>query len=132
MEGAYIQRLEYDFHCEISHCGSRVTCNPAPTDTDDDWLVFVDDHTHLSQMVERLTTDGWRWEGATEHYQNVASNTFMSWRRDNDNLIVTTNRDFARLHKVATRICTRLNLMQKADRIMVFQAVLYGNTEHGL
>jgi hypothetical protein len=28
---------------------------------------------------------------------------------------------------LATHICKRLNLRQKADRVAVFQAILYGN-----
>lgn len=109
-----------------------MTCNPAPVGTDTDYLVFVATDAHLSNLMTYLSNENWKWEGATEHYQNVCANTFTSFRRDGDNLIVTTNREFVRLHKIATRICTRLNLMSKPDRIMLFQAVLYGNTEWGL
>lgn len=127
-----IEKLQLWYGAEVTPCGSRVTCNPAPVDTDTDYLVFVATDDHLSKLLTYLDKEGWQWEGATEHYQNVCANTFTSFRRGSDNLIVTKNRDFVRLHKIATRICTRLNIMEKPDRIMVFQAVLYGNTEWGL
>lgn len=127
-----IEKLQLWYGAEVTPCGSRVTCNPAPVDTDTDYLVFVATDDHLSKLLTYLDKEGWQWEGATEHYQNVCASTFTSFRRGSDNLIVTKNRDFVRLHKIATRICARLNLMEKADRIMVFQAVLYGNTEWGL
>lgn len=127
-----IEKLQLWCGAEVTPCGSRVTCNPAPVDTDTDYLVFVATDDHLSKLFTYLDKEGWQWEGATEHYQNVCANTFASFRRGSDNLIVTKNRDFVRLHKIATRICARLNLMEKPDRIMVFQAVLYGNTEWGL
>lgn len=126
-----IDKLSRWFDAEITPCGSRVTCRPAPDDTDADYLVVVATDAKLSELMAHLATEQWKWEGATEHYQNIAANTFMSLRRGSDNLIVTRNRDFARLHKIATHICARLNLAAKPDRIMVFQAVLYGNTDYG-
>jgi len=132
MDDNFIAKLHAEFGAEVTACGSRVTCNPAPIDTDADFLVVVDSHRNLSELVGYLDEQKWHWEGATEHYQDLARDTFMSWRKSNENLIVTTNTDFAQKHKIATRICTRLNLMNKQDRIMVFQSVLYGNTEWGV
>ncbi|MER9524013.1 hypothetical protein NKI96_10555 [Mesorhizobium sp. M0292] len=113
--------------CLVEPCGSRVTCNPAPTDTDEDYLVEMPSgrEDSVSRIVSLLAEAGFRWEG-TEHYQ-MAANEFMSWRRDDINLIVTANSDFARRHRAATHVCKRLNLMVKDDRIALFQAVLYGD-----
>lgn len=55
------------------------------------------------------------------------TNVFNSWRRGDVNLIVTTDPQFARKHRAANKVCKALNLMAKADRVLVFQAVLYGN-----
>lgn len=111
--------------CKIEPCGSRVTCNPPPVDTDRDFLVVMpDDHEKISAIVSSLDAAGFRWEGS-EHYQDAAGD-FMSWRRDDVNLIVTRNAVFATRHRAATYVCTRLNLQNKPDRIAVFQAVLYG------
>lgn len=109
----------------IEPCGSRVTCNPPPKDTDQDFLIELPpDDRHVAAFVQTAQEAGFRWEGS-EHYQAAAS-TFMSWRRDDINLIVTCDSTFAAKHRVATSICKRLNLLKKDDRISVFQAVLYG------
>lgn len=114
----------------IEMCGSKVTCNPPPQDTDTDYLVVIrPEEDYISETVSALTNDGYEWEGSQKHYQDEAGNNFMSWRRGKINLIVTASADFAAKHRIATAICKRLNLMQKADRVMVFQAVLYGNLD---
>lgn len=116
----------------IEPCGSRVTCSPPPADTDHDFLVELPpDEMTVSNFVCSASEAGFRWEG-NEHYQTAVS-TFMSWRRDDINLIVTSDATFAARHRVATSLCKRLNLLAKDDRIAVFQAVLYGNewTGHG-
>ncbi|WP_292099510.1 hypothetical protein [Mesorhizobium sp.] len=115
--------------CTVEPCGSRVTCRPAPAYTDRDYLVEIYGHeSAVSRIIDLLHSAGYRWEGS-QHYQAVAASDFMSWRRDDINLIVTANPDFARRHRAATHVCKRLNLMVKADRIALFQAVLYGNIE---
>lgn len=113
--------------CTVEPCGSRVTCNPPPTDTDQDYLVEVPAHDrgHVALVVSDLTQAGFHLEG-NGHYQDQAAEGFMSWRRGDVNLIVTANPLFASRHRVATKLCTRLNLQIKNNRIAVFQAVLYG------
>ncbi len=114
--------------CDVEPCGSRVTCNPPPLDTDRDYLVVVpNDADAVRNVVMSLESNAFRWEGS-EHYQDAAGE-FMSWRRDDVNLIVTANQSFAMRHRAATAVCKRLNLQNKSDRIAVFQAVLYGNSE---
>ena len=44
------------------------------------------------------------------------------------NLIVTRNDTFFNRFMAASSVAKRLNLLDKADRVAVFQAVLYGNT----
>lgn len=119
------QRLK-DIGCIVEPCGSRVTCNPAPTDTDRDYLVIVpQEDDAVSDVVALLSNRCYQWEGS-EHYQQAARNDFMSWRHDDINLIVTRNHDFVKRHRAATHVCARLNLLRKDDRVAVFQAVLYG------
>lgn len=111
--------------CKIEPCGSRVTCNPAPTDTDQDYLVEVPSQRDCVSWVEdTLSGAAFRLEG-TQLYQEASG--FQSWRREDVNLIVTASADFARRHRSATHVCTRLNIMNKDARIALFQAVLYGN-----
>lgn len=120
-----------DIGAEVTACGSRVTCNPPPTDTDEDWLVLAN-QDRISMLISVLTEEGWNWEGSSEHYQNLAANSFMSWRKDKANLIITASKDFATRHKLATSHCKLNNVMDKQERIKIFQAYLYGNDPDGI
>lgn len=118
----------------VEPCGSRVTCNPPPTDTDQDYLVSIVDEysTHgeiekvISEADELLASLEFVLEGS-DHYQVMISSHFASYRKGDVNLIVSSNLEFSRRHRSATKLCTRLNLMDKEDRKALFQAVLYGN-----
>lgn len=109
-----------------SACGSRVTCNPAPSDGDYDYLLLVKPNSeNIADVVRRLTSLGYVLEGYG-HYQAMAASDFMSWRKGNINLIITASLDFVSKHHVATALCKKLNLLKKEDRIAVFQLILYG------
>ena len=116
-----------DLQCEITPCGSRVTCDPVPEGADTDYLVLVR-HRNLEKIAELLYDAGFRPEGG-EHYQDLlVKNTFTSWRDAADtNIILTSDGDFVHKHHAATALCKRLNLLDKQDRIAAFQAVLYGH-----
>lgn len=126
-----ISRALDEHGCKVEPCGSRVTCSPPPENTDCDFLVEVTkrDQRSVAQLVNDLHRLNFVWEGS-RHYQDAMGN-FMSWRRDDVNLILTSNPDFAARHRVATALCKRLNLLDKHDRIALFQAVLYGNQWDG-
>jgi len=113
--------------CEVTPCGSRITCNPPPINTDEDFLVLASSSDMTSEVVALLAGEQFEWEGDGEHYQLTVGSGFMSWRKDKMNIIFTANEDFARRHKAATNICKKLNVMEKADRVKIFQAFLYGN-----
>ncbi len=112
--------------CEITPCGSRVTCsNPRP-EADEDYLVFVPCEV-TNEFMSTLAQAGFHWEGNV-HYRDAAQ-TFMSWRNPdgNVNLIISQSAQFIADHKKATAVCKRLDVADKNDRIAVFQGLLYGN-----
>lgn len=113
---------------KIEPCGSRVTCNPPVLDTDQDYLIEIlnPTNTKISDAVGWFHIFDFKFEGG-EHYQVLASGSFMSFRKKDINLIVTANPEFARKHRLATKLCTQYNLLKKTDRIALFQAILYGN-----
>lgn len=119
----YLNKLCQD----VRHVGSRVTCDPPPTDTDDDWLCLAHD---LAEFVEAAKLDGYV-VGGSGHTDEPMS--FVSLKRDADsmNLIVTTCPRFFDGFVLATGLARRFNLMYKGDRIALFQAVLYGNEYEG-
>ena len=110
----------------VEPVGSRVTCDPAPTDTDIDYLLLSADGNVLAYIHQ----DGWILGGSViADAANKVSreDRFSSFKKGNVNLIVTTSARFFERFMAATYVAHRLNLLCKTDRISLFQAVLYGN-----
>lgn len=101
--------------------GSRVTCNPPPVDTDEDWLCLV-----WNDPSNRMQAEGFKQDGSPQFYTGNDNGGFRSWRRDEVNIVTTQDEAFARKFMAATELARRFNLLKKADRIALFQAVLYG------
>jgi hypothetical protein len=105
----------------IQRVGSRVTCDPAPTDTDEDYLVYTED---LSTLMGDCIEVGFTHEGS------YVGSEFHSLRSGITNLIITTKKEFYDKFILATHVCKTLNVLDKQHRIVVFQAILYGK-EYG-
>lgn len=118
-------------HKQITAVGSRVTCNPAPQGTDQDWLVYVAEKDYPA-FAKALLTDGWEVGGsmipADVDYTPIHSR-FNSFTKDEDNVIATASPKFHRRFLAASSVAKRLNVLNKQDRIALFQAVLYGTVD---
>lgn len=101
----------------MEYVGSRVTCVPAPMDTDEDVLILTDDTT---KFVESCCKAGFKETGS------YAGPAFYSLRQGEVNLIITENEEFYDKFMLATHVCKSLNVLDKQHRIIVFQAILYG------
>lgn len=117
-------------------CGSRVTCDPAPTDTDQDVIVLVraiEATLHVlprevreSQRAEywamraNMCDKGWMLGGSSD-----GEDAFESWTRGDINLILVSDPEFYNRFVSATTVCAHLNLLEKEDRKKVFRSVLY-------
>jgi len=104
----------------VRRVGSRVTCDPAPVGTDVDYLILVTEH-----RASTLVSLGFEMDGSA--YYESSNRTFESWRRGELNLIVTEDVRFYERFMLATEVATELNLLEKKDRIVLFQAILYFN-----
>lgn len=111
--------------------GSRVTCDPAPTDTDQDVLVLTTRNLWADVLNPRLEVDSFVKGGSNcgdpVGYMAETPLSFQSSVKDELNLIVTMDAEFFRRFMAATNIAKRLNIMAKTDRVDLFQAVLGGN-----
>lgn len=107
--------------------GSRVTCDPPPAGSDEDWLVFVSDRR---AFVDVATMIGYSQNGGSMGPPED-DGMFTSIRHGDENLIVTDDAEFAEKFLLATKIAKRLNLLRKADRVCLFQGVLYGRYQEG-
>ena len=107
--------------------GSRVTCVPAPTDTDADYLLLVEDHSSFRIAIGEFyfTMDG--SEVVDSLTPLDSADRFSSYSLGYINLIVTSDVVFFDKFMAATSVAKWLNLLDKQDRIVLFQAVLYGN-----
>jgi hypothetical protein len=103
---------------KFEHVGSRVTCCPPPMDTDDDWLLLI------NNKFSPLQAELWALGGS-----NLPKDKFTSFSEvlGDKNLIITKDIEFYDKFVKATMLCRNLNLMQKPDRICLFQAILYNN-----
>lgn len=126
--------LKREFGCRVEFCGSRVTCDPPPANTDLDVLVeIVDDKPNhgasqkVTDVVALLSVAGFGLDSSA-HYQVSAVDGFMSWKKGEVNLLVSANPEWCARHRLATALCKKLNLLHKPDRIAVFQAFLYGKS----
>lgn len=116
-------------HVMTAHkVGSRVTCNPAPVDTDQDVLLLIDKeaYTELSCL---LLGEDFEHDGSDVKDPLESSDTFQSFSLGELNLIITGDIYFFERFLAASSIARRLNLLDKADRIALFQAVLYANAD---
>lgn len=111
--------------------GSAVTCNPPVTNTDLDFLVLANDwQPFLSQALR----DGWELSAYWESHDllnAMETGGFVSLRKGNMNILLTACEDFKKKFLVATSLAKRFNLLNKKDRIALFQGVLYGNLYKG-
>lgn len=110
--------------------GSQVTCNPPPplAESDIDWLVYVW-HGDFEQFTCQLLNDGWKIGGSKPEHWDAATG-FNSFTKEIDgvkeNVIGTADYNFFCRFNRATILATKFNVLKKADRIELFQAILYG------
>lgn len=116
----------------ITAVGSRVTCDPPVVGTDADYLVLVDSHNDFRPLALSL---GYEVGGSLvldTASPLDAEDRFSSYTNGEINLIVTSDVDFADRFIAASSVAKRLNLLNKGDRIALFQAVLYANSCGGI
>jgi hypothetical protein len=98
--------------------GSSFTCDPPVLDTDFDWICNLTGKKGSPDMTWRmediLIAAGHETSENQEHYPD-----YVSYRKDNINIIVVYDEWMYRNWIKATTICKRLNLLEKEDRKMV-------------
>lgn len=102
--------------------GSKVICDPPVTDTDEDYLVLVPEERRAT-IEDLLENDGYL-EGGSGHtdsdfwsYKNYETNPVI-------NILLTTKQEYFDKFSRATSLAKALNLIDKEDRITLFEAVV--------
>ena len=108
----------------IYQTGSSVICNPPVTDTDIDYVIYTNKEDKLDTF---LKSKGYTKSCAEEEEYDLDNEGFSCYRLNNINLIITTDRKWYLKWVLATKVARKLNLKVKADRVMLFKAILYGD-----
>lgn len=109
-----------------SRTGSNYTCDPPVVNTDIDYLVLVQDLWHA---LGALADEGWTLcEGKDGAYEedDTYSLDWYAVRKGSFNLILTADPGWYQRAVQATTICKMHNILDKADRIIVFRWVRDG------
>lgn len=102
--------------------GSRYICNPAPTDTDEDYVALA--AVGNDKLIRDMINAGFDMNTDPQKYEDLPQ--FLAFRKGEFNIIVTLDAEFYGLFVKATEQAKAKNLMEKADRIALFRDVLYG------
>lgn len=103
--------------------GSWVMCDPPVLNTDKDYIILVNDFYSYAEELR----DDYGFECTTGEYPVPVEDAsqFSTFRRGDINLIVTERKQFFDDFCDATELSTALNLLDKKQRIILFQYVLY-------
>lgn len=119
-----MQLLKIGVNCnEYTMVGSRATCNPAPTDTDNDVAVYVPGAMY-DKIVDDLRRAGASPCGNQDY--GSAEEGLEAWRHGEDNYLLMQDFDYYMLFLRCTGLARHFNLMNKEDRYLLFSTVLDG------
>ena len=128
LSGVFSKKNPFSWVEEYEMVGSRTSCNPPPTDTDEDVLVLVlpeNSATFLSEMKEvGYVVESKYLDPHTLKTSGLITSQFISLRMDTSNVIVTSNKKWYDKFIMANDVCKAVNLLVKKDRIKVFSTIL--------
>lgn len=112
--------LDFNEHVKAFHpTGSRYICDPPQMYTDNDTVILAD----AAPFEDWLISNGWDSSVTEIEYERMGE--FCSWRKGEENYIITESPEFYQRFVKATELAKENNLTAKADRIALFQKVLY-------
>lgn len=109
----------YTLSCKT---GSNYICNPPVTNTDIDELFLV---TDLEKSINTLINLGWERCGKEEY----GIGNWVAYRKGNLNALLTNDYNYFMQFLKATEEAKRLNLLEKKDRISLFERYLKKNVQ---
>lgn len=112
----YIQ-IPKELYTTVSLTGSSYICNPPVTDTDIDFVIYSQDWDKLHDWCEK--------NAFKTNFEDYGIEAFRSYKRGVLNLIVTEDPIFYKRFVKATEIAKKLNLLDKQQRITLFDFVMY-------
>ena len=112
----YIQIPE-ELYQEVGLTGSSYICNPPVTNTDIDFVIYSQDWDKLHNWCEQ--------NAFKTNFEDYELEEFRSYKRGIINLIVTNDATFYKRFVKATELAKKLNLLDKQQRVDLFDFVMY-------
>ena len=106
--------------------GSRYICNPPVMDTDEDWIFDCSEKGQYQKAADYLRDNGFSMKDIKDDDYDEICENFMSFRKDDLNIIICNKHSFFKKFLLATYIAKELNILEKPKRILLFQAIIYG------
>lgn len=103
--------------------GSYEICDPPVTDTDRDFLVYQSRSNSMPFIDRGYSLPPSQEVGEYPKEIERFGESFLSYTKGQVNLIVTSQSHYFHASILATRLCKKLNLLDKEDRIAVFRAI---------
>lgn len=113
----------YTLYETVFRTGSSVICNPPVVDTDEDYMFLTED---VDKFKEHLVKNGWDVCGAEEYPTNEDSYNWVALRKGKLNYLLTSDDEYYDKFREATHLATKLNLLQKEQRVALFHYVIEG------
>jgi len=102
--------------------GSSVICNPPVTNTDIDFMFYTRD---MAKFEAHLLKQGWKECGEYD----VNTESWKAYRKDNLNYLLTDDNCYYEKFETATKLATKLNLLDKQQRITLFNFITEGELD---
>lgn len=106
--------------------GSRYVVSPPVTNTDEDYVVLVEDIFEADVKLEERGFVRPTLEDESDYEQDDRELMF-TYRKGDLNLIVVESSDFFNKWSAATYLAKKFNLAKKEDRVLLFKYILYGD-----
>ena len=111
----------YDKYESVFKTGSSVICSPPVTNTDEDYMFYTED---MNKFTAHLLVNDWKPCG--EDYEGADTGLFRALRKGKLNYIITDSQSYYDKFYEATKLATKLNLLQKEQRIALFSYIING------
>ena len=105
--------------------GSSYICDPPVLNTDVDYIIYTETQTELFYY---LVDTGWSLCGNAEY---EGQGEFTAYRKGKFNYIITSNLVYYLRYCAATELAKKLNLLNKADRVELFNWIVTGRQNYG-
>lgn len=112
----YLQIPE-ELYQQAAPTGSSYICNPPVLDTDIDFVILIKDWNKLHDWCKQ--------NAFKTNFEDYAIEEFRSYKRGVINIIVTDDPTWYKRFVKATELAKQLNLLDKQQRINLFDFVMY-------